>query len=213
MKKNQNETVTDTEVEKTQVEIENELLKSQLEEMKKMIQELSDNPKQQQYQQENNLYVDELQNQIPPNKMIPIISMRTGGLNLHGVNGKLIYLEDFGKTRSVAFEDLMHIHNSMPNVVEEGWFIIQNADAVKTMYLDDKYEKFVSKKILEDIINLPVDEITNTLKGLNESMRTTAVEIIIRGIAARENKFSDLNKIQAISDYIGQDINELAKSR
>ncbi len=197
---------------KTQVEIENELLKTQLEEMKKMIESLKVAPAPSVTVQSDSLFIDESQVAIPANKLVSTMNMRSGSLNLDA-NGKRILLRDFGSTQQISFEDLRAVYNTHPVIIEEGWLLIQNIEVVKALYLEDRYEKFVSKKFIEDIITLPANEIVTTLTNLTQSLRTTAIDIIIKGISEKNNKFSDLNKIQVISDYIGQDINELAKNR
>ncbi|OPH61722.1 hypothetical protein BC351_00325 [Paenibacillus ferrarius] len=203
-----------TVVTKSQVEIENEFLKTQLEEMKKMIESLkvATTTSETVNSQNGSLFIDESQIAIPSNKLIPVMSMVSGSLNLDA-NGKRILFRDFGTTQQISFEDLRAVYNTHPVIIEDGWLLIQNIDVVKALYLENKYENFVSKKFIEDIITLPADEIIKTLSNLTQSLRTTAIDIIIKGISERNNKFSDLNKIQVISDYIGQDINELAKNR
>lgn len=199
-------------VEKTPTEIENELLKSQLEEMKKLIELKKDSEKQESKTPSDSLFIDESQIAIPSNKLISVMNMASGSLNLDA-NGKRILLREFGTTQQISFEDLRAVYNTHPIIIEEGWLLIQSIEVVKALYLEERYENFKSKKFIEDIITLSAEEIIKTLDNLTPSLQTTAIDIIIKGLSEKNNKFSDLNKIQVISDFVGQDINELAKSR
>ncbi|OPH47618.1 hypothetical protein BC351_10535 [Paenibacillus ferrarius] len=201
-------------VTKSQAEIEVEELKVQLAEMQKLIESMASNQDQNtsKTKDTDGIFVSDIQDPIPSNKLIQIISMVSGGLNLEA-NGKKINIPDFGNTIQITFEDLRAAYNHTPKIIDDGWLLIQSEEAVKYMYLEEKYKKFVSKKFIENIINLPKDQIVETLKGLGTVAQKTSIDLIIKGLADKDDKYSDMNKLHVISEFIGQDINELAKNR
>lgn len=160
----------------------------------------------------NSIYydIDEELN-INPNKMVKIVSMVIGGLNLRGNNNIVMYFPKFGDSKKVPFEELRTIVMNHDDLARSGAFIITDPIAVKGLYLETEYEHILGQSKIEKIIDLPANEIISVLKSASKIQRDTILQKIIRGIPSGDNRYTDYNKIKAISDFVGQDITELVK--
>jgi hypothetical protein len=207
-------TIKDKSVEPKVEPTENEILRKELEDLRSMVKTMLENQTSKTSDKTtdvNDVYYDiEEELNINPNKMVKIVSMVIGGLNLRA-NNNTLYFPKFGDSAKVPFEELRTIVRNHDDLARSGAFVITDAIAVKGLYLEDEYEHILGVKKMEVIIDLPANEIVSVLKGASKIQRDTILQTIIRGIPSGDNRYTDYNKIKAISDYVGQDITELAK--
>jgi len=198
------------------VDTEKEKLKSELDELKQLVAQLLKD------KQESSANVSvatdpqEIEEDvaiIPPNKMINVTSLFYGGMTLTG-NNKRIRFERFGVTQPVSFEDLTHICSNHRNLAEEGAFFIHNKDAVKSLYLEDNYKKFINKQTIENFITLPEEQMRSMFKNTTKEIQETIVDLVIDGvkkyIKGEDSKYSNRNKVEIISELSGKNIYQLA---
>jgi len=195
---------------------ENKKLKQELEELKKMLQQLTSSQSLKTENEVVNKDEDELEIDdniaiIPPNKLINITSLFYGGMTLKASNNKPIRFETFGLTRPVTFEDLTYITGNHRNLAEEVAFFIHDKDARKALYLDKYYNNKISKKTIEDIISLDMNQIQEIYNSLTNILKETVVDIIIQGIKSGDRKYADRTKIDFISKLCGKNLYKIAQ--
>lgn len=195
----------------------NAKLQSELDELKAMMEQLMESQKTQPEvvtKPQDDMEIDDEVELIPPNKMMNLTSLFYGGMTLQGAN-KPIRFEHFGMTRPVSFEDLTFICNNHRSLAENGFFFIHNKDAIKALYLDDHYKRFVNKQTIENIITLPDQEITNIFNNVTNELKETIIDVVIAGVKQHiqtgdNMKYSNRNKIELLSSLSGKNIWKIA---
>jgi hypothetical protein len=190
---------------------QNSDLQKQLNEMKLMMEQFM-NPKVEKAVVKNNnsIFIDEEVLNVDPHKMVTIISLTNGGLNLKSPKG-IKYLRDFGATTRVTFEDLHAIVENHRDFASEGGFLIQDEASVKALYLTEEYSRLISKDRIEKFIDLPTKEIVSALSVLPKVLQETILQKVVKGISVGDSRYSDLNKIKVLNDFSGKDLQEIAK--
>lgn len=198
------------------IDVEKEQMKSEIDELKAMVAQLlktqQEKPKPSAKKESEDIFhnIEEELN-ISPHRSVRVVSMTIGGLSLKGANGKEpLQFRDFGVAKSVSFEDVRAFVDNHHELAVGGGFLIQDKSVVRALYLEEEYDRLLSKEKVENIIDLPAQEIVNTLKSAPKPLQDTIVQYIIRMIP-RDNRYSDYGKIKVISDYVGEDLMELAK--
>jgi hypothetical protein len=200
---NTNETVS--------LEEQNSILQQQLDEMKLMIEKLMKPETEKAVIKRNDsIFIDDTNINVDPHKMVTIMSLTNGGLNLKSPKGTK-YLRDFGSTTRVTFEDLHEIVENHREFASEGGFLIQDETAVKALYLSEEYSRLISKEKIEKFIDLPIKEIANSLKALPKTLQETILQKVVKGISVGDSRYSDLNKIKVLNDFTGQNLQEIAE--
>ncbi|MBW3020717.1 hypothetical protein KY334_05450 [Candidatus Woesearchaeota archaeon] len=200
---------------KSKVEIENEQLKSELSDLKKMMEKfLSQKSESSEVENkaEDNKSVFEDNIVMNPTQLINITSLFTGGMTLTGSHGKPIRLDRFGVTIPVTFEDLNHVCSNMRSFAEEGYFFIHSEKAIQLLYLQEKYKKIISAKEIENVITLPIEEIEKTYNNVAKNIKQSIIDIAVQGIVNNDPLYSDRNKIDVLSKLYGKDLNIVARN-
>lgn len=198
-------------IESIDLEEQNSLLQKQLDEMKSMIEKLMKPESEKEViKTSNNIFVDDDILNVDPHKMVTILSLTNGGLNLKSPKG-IKTLRDFGSTTRVTFEDLHTIVENHRELASEGGFLIQDEASVKSLYLTEEYSRLISKDRIEKFIDLPTKEIIPALSVLPKTLQETILEKVIKGINSGDSRYSDLNKIKVLNDFTGRDLQEIAK--
>lgn len=151
--------------------------------------------------------------EVSPTKLVTIMSMKNGGLNLRGTRPIPIYLRDFGSTTRVTFDELRTICDNHYGLARNGGFLIQDKQAVKALYLEDDYKKLekVNRKTVESFIDLPIDQLIPTLESLPAVIQETIIEKVVHSIFSGDNRYTDLNKLKVLNDYTGKDLMKIAQ--
>lgn len=190
---------------------QNSDLQIQLNEMKLMLEQFMNTKVEKTIEKNNNeIFVDDEAINVDPHKMVTIISLTNGGLNLKSPKG-IKYLRDFGATTRVTFEDLHAIVENHREFASEGGFLIQDELSVKALYLTEEYSRLISKERIEKFIDLPTKEIVSALRVLPKTLQETILQKVVRGISVGDSRYSDLNKIKVLNDFSGKDLQEIAK--
>jgi len=198
----------------TDIQNENEQLKTQLAKMQLMMEQLMESQKTVTTTpkvEESDPVLDENIIQIQPNQLINVTSLFQGGLNLMGAHGKPIRFNTFGQTMPITFEDINFICSNNRSFAEKGYFFIHSSTAIKLLYLQDYYEKIINAKTIESIINLSNDKIRDIYNSTTTAIQQTIIDIIIKGIQDNNEACRDRNKIEFISTLSGKDLEKIAK--
>ncbi|MBU7316140.1 hypothetical protein [Paenibacillus oleatilyticus] len=207
---------TNKEEPQTDLVTENEMLKTEISELRQMFQQFMETQKLQLQEKEmkveDSLTINDDVSIIPPNKLINITSLYSGGMTLRA-NNKPIRFDKFGITRPVTFEDLTYICSNHRNLAEEGCFFIHDQEAVKALYLSDYYKHFVNKTTIENLITLSHEKISDIFNNLTDTLKETVEDIIVNGIISNDSKYADRNKIDHISKLCGKNLYKLAQDQ
>jgi hypothetical protein len=183
---------------------ENELLKSQLDEMLKLINSLKDSQSVQASTSEIKLDMD---------SRISVTSITTGGVNLKtSTDGtaKIFRFEKLGQTLPILYVDLINCINLNRSFFEEGLLYINNPKVIEDNYLEEFYKRFLTLDKITNIMSFD----SETIKNMVVNTTTAIQETICLLVAEKINKGEsiDMNKVEVIGKNCNPivDIRELA---
>lgn len=141
-----------------------------------------------------------------PNKMVRILSLCRGSLNLsedEAGNGKVKFSK-YGEIKTVLYSSLINIVNYNRSFAEKGVFYILDKAAVYYLGLKDCYSHLVTNDVLDNICNYDDVDIIKII----DSTEKTQIDTMIKNLTDRLYSMEslDLNKIQTISQKVGVDI-------
>ena len=204
---------TTTETQTTQdntLQKENQELKSQLAEMKKMMESLMASQQKQSPSVEIQYDTEDIPD-IPMNKMVKVMSLFSGGLNLKTSNdstAQIFRFEYVGQVFSIIYSDLVKIIALQRNFFKDGYCMILDKNVVKAHYLEEDYNKFIDAKVINNILDYEIPKIKEIFSNTLPLIQQTIVDIVIQKI--NNNDYVDKNKVSALSEVYGRDIYELA---
>lgn len=142
---------------------------------------------------------------IPINKVIKVMSLYTGGLNLKtSDSGKIFRFNNFGDVQPIVYNDLLQIMAFQSRFLKDGYFMILDKDVVKLHNLEETYKKFLTKKQIENILEFEDEAIRNMLNNTSKSIKESVVTILANKINSNDNV--DKNKIHLIGEICDVDI-------
>lgn len=192
---------------------ENDKLKLEVEEIKKMLLNLTN---QQNKVSQVPIQKEEIfQNQefeIRPNKYIKVISLTHGMLVLSTEpmgQGKVFIFNKFGETKNIIYSELTEILHCNQSFAESGKFYIANKDVVFNHGLVEFYNNILNKEKIENILDYSQEQVVDLFKNSTDSQKETIVSLLADRII--KDQEVDLNKVNAISKVYGRDIIEMAE--
>ena len=195
----------------TNLEQENKNLRFELDELKQMILNLTQNQIQQNQQVQNTSntsitpIIDEEDNfEITPNKFIKVMSLNFGKLVLTTEargQGKTFIFNKFGDIRNIIYTDLSNIVHNHQSFAEKGRFYIFDKNFVRNHGLSEYYNKFLNKETIDNILNYNSDEIISLFKNTTDVQRDIIVNLLIKKIVDGEEV--DVTKVDIISRLAG----------
>lgn len=141
-----------------------------------------------------------------PNKMVRILSLCRGSLNLsedEAGNGKVKFSK-YGEIKTVLYSSLINIVNYNRSFAEKGIFYILDKAAVYYLGLKDCYSHLVTNEVLDSICNYDDVDIIKIIDTTEKTQIDTMVKNLTDRLYSGENL--DLNKIQIIGQKVGVDI-------
>lgn len=196
---------------KMTLEQENNLLKQQLAEILKSIDELKKTQTKTKNVEPKAVKEDE-DIEIKPNKYIRVMSLQFGRLNLSTEGfgrGRLFVFNHFGEVKNIIYSDLANIIHSHQKFAEEGRFYIMDKAVIRNHGLTEFYDKFMTKEMIEKILQYNKDELTEMFSNAPKSQQENIVNILIKKIKNKEDV--DLNKIDVLSRIYGENLYEKAQ--
>ena len=189
------------------LEQENSQLKSQLEEMQKMLLELKNNMAvketavvKEPIQEPVSEYID-----IPLNKVVKVMSLYFGGLNLKvSDNGKTFRFNNFGDMQPILYNDLIQIMNHQHRFCQEGYFMILDKDVIKAHALEDNYKKLLDAKQIQNILEYDDEKITELFTSTTQNIKESIISIVVAKINGDGNV--DKNKVHLLGELYGADL-------
>lgn len=200
------------------LEIENKELKNELDKIKEMLMNLTQN---QQITKdfvdssvENNNIIEEDESEIRPNKYIKVMSLNFGKLVLSTEGkgqGKVFVFNKFGETKNIIYSDLANLIHHQQSFAEEGRFYIFDKNVVRNHGLNEYYNKFMTKEMIEKILDNNREQLINLFTNTSEAQKETIVNILIKKIINKEDV--DINKVDIVSRIYGQNIYDVAREK
>lgn len=154
---------------------------------------------------------------IAPHTMINVTNLYFGELYLQGIDSKVIKFPAFGVTLPMTYADVAHAQSQARSFAEDGHFYIHNKKAVKTLYLEDAYKKFIQKDKLINIYKLSETQIRDMVLHTTDSIKDTIANMTIATIieddkkAYDKKKIKDNTKILLIGELLNIDLMKEAK--
>lgn len=157
-------------------------------------------------------YVDEIIPETPMGKIIRVMSLFNGGLNLKTSNdgSAIVYrFEGVGEMLPIMYSDLVRIISNQRKYFLNGSCMILDQNVVKAHSLEDIHKKMVDGNTIKNILTFDVDKIKQIFTGVIPGVQQTIVEVVVGTI--NKNEYYDKNKVDAISTIYGTDIFEIAR--
>jgi hypothetical protein len=202
------------------LEEENKKLKNELEEIKKMLLNLTQNQEQVLNAKNTNIIVENNNNdddedfEIRPNKYIKVMSLNFGKLVLTTEGkgrGKAFVFNKFGDVKNIVYSELANLIHHQQTFAEEGRFYIFDKNVVRNHGLIEYYNKFLTKEVIDNILEYNRDEIVDLFKNTTDAQREVIVNILIKKIVDGEDV--DIAKVDIISRLSGQNIYDIARDK
>jgi len=182
---------------------ENDALKAQIEELKKMMEHLST----QNENTDNRKGAKVDPEDVDMNARITITSITTGGVNLRtSLDGtaRFFRLEKLGQTIPIIYEHLINCINTDRWIFEDGLVYINDARAVREQYLEDAYNRFLTPEKIQNIMDFDILTIQEMISTTTPSIQETVSLLIANKINKGETV--DMNKVEAIGKACSPEI-------
>lgn len=196
---------------KAQLEMENAQLtntvsdmQSQLDEMKKLIENLANtqntvvantttnNVEVQQSEIED---YDEIV--IRPDRYIPVMSLASTRLILKAGKGKFYNFGEYGEVQNIIYSDIMEIVRNHRKLAMEGAFYILNEKVVSAQGLKANYDEILNKQALDELVNKSVDEFEPIFTKLSSSQKKAVINNVVKAVV--DNQDVSMNIINVIN--------------
>lgn len=194
---------------------ENIQLKNELEEIKKLLLNLNTNQQTQEIIRDQKSVVDDEEDfEITPNKYIKVMSLNFGKLVLTTEGrgqGKAFIFQKYGDVRNIMYTDLSNLYHHQQSFAEQGRFFIFDKKFIKNHGLTQYYNKFLTKEVVDNILNYQSDEIVNLFKNTTDAQKEIIVNLLIKKIV--NNETVDIAKVDILSRLWGQNIYDIARAK
>ncbi len=193
------------------LEKENKQLRSELDELKQMVLNLTQNQQIQNISQvestninTTNTITEEDDSDIRPNKYIKVMSLNFGKLVLSTESkgqGKVFVFNKFGDVRNIVYSELANLIHHQQSFAEQGRFYIFDKQVIKNHGLVEYYERFMTKEMIDNILNHNREEIVNLFNNTTKTQKDVIVNLLIKKIIDDEDV--DITKVDIISRLSG----------
>lgn len=138
-------------------------------------------------------------------------SVIQGSLFMEGLKTKILYTwVDYGDKTFVEYADLAAAVKVRSWFVFSPTFIVEDEDFIKEFpQLEKYYTENYSVMDLEEILNLPVDEMVAEVKALPKSALESLKVIAASSIT--DGSFDSVKKIKALDEILGTSLSVLAE--
>lgn len=191
---------------KAELEKENAEFASQLEEMRKMIEELQ-KQKSSAPASTTNVY-----NNVE-DPYISVISLCNNELNLstggYG-HGEVYTFTYFGQEQNIPASDLKKIVKNNRSFTTNGLFYIADKDFIASEHLKKAYEKIADLDKISSIMMADKEIFKSVFETITDAQKETVFDMLVHKVAKDEDV--DMNIVKICSDIMGKDINAIGNS-
>ncbi|MCK9198250.1 MAG: hypothetical protein M0P49_01465 [Bacilli bacterium] len=198
------------------LEKENKTLRSELDELKQMVLNLTQNQQITPVVESTNINsnTDEDDSDIRPNKYIKVMSLNFGKLVLSTESkgqGKVFVFNKFGDVKNIVYSELANLIHHQQSFAEQGRFYVFDKQVVKNHGLVEHYEKFMNKEMIDNILNHNREEIIALFNNTTKTQRDIIVNLLIKKIVNGEDV--DITKVDIISRLAEVNIYDIARDK
>jgi len=198
------------------LEKENKTLRSELDELKQMVLNLTQNQQITPVVESTNINsnTDEDDSDIRPNKYIKVMSLNFGKLVLSTKSkgqGKVFVFNKFGDVKNIVYSELANLIHHQQSFAEQGRFYVFDKQVVKNHGLVEYYEKFMDKEMIENILDHNREEIITLFNNTTKTQRDIIVNLLIKKIV--DGVDVDITKIDIISRLAEVNIYDIARDK
>jgi len=202
------------------LEQENKQLRSELDELKQMVLNLTQNQVNQQSiqniaeSQSFNTTIDEDDSDIRPNKYIKVMSLNFGKLVLSTESkgqGKVFVFNKFGDVKNIVYSELANLIHHQQSFAEQGRFYVFDKQVIKNHGLIEYYNKFMTKEMIDNILNHNREEIIALFNNTTKTQRDIIVNLLIKKIV--DGIDVDITKVDIISRLAEVNIYDIARDK
>lgn len=138
-------------------------------------------------------------------------SVVTGALYLEGAKTKMPYVwSNYGDETEVEYRDLVALVREQSGYIYNPFFIIDNEDFVAEFpQLEKFYSENYSVKELSDILELPINEMIESINRLPKTAVNTIKKIAASQVSV--GQIDSVRKIKALDELFGTDLNLISE--
>lgn len=193
--------------------IEINQLKEMIDELKKNIDELKEQKTNEIKRPKKEISEENDFIKINPDDYIKVMSLCPYTLNLSTEprgRGKTFSFQRFGQVKRILYSDLVFIMENHQNFLNDGYFVILNANIIRRHGLDEIYEHILTKENIEKILEGNQSDAVSLFKNANEQQQKLIVDLFIQKILDGEQV--DYNFLDRLSRIAGFSIVEKAET-
>ena len=143
-------------------------------------------------------------------KSIRVRSLFNGTLNLVYGDNRYVTFNKYGDENRVLYRDLIQIVNMNHKFAEEGYFEIEDVNAVHYLGMEYAYRNLVKYNDIESIFSYSDEKVKNLIQNASDYQKGLIANRIARQIV--DGKNVDYNKVNLINELCSVDINKRAAS-
>lgn len=149
---------------------------------------------------------------IAMNKLIKVVSLYTGVLNLKTSNqsdATVFTFNFFGYEQPIFYSDLIRCVNNQRRFFVDGFCMIQDEKFIRLHYLEKAYKSLLTKDEILNFIEMDKEFIESKYLIIPQQQKITVLEMVASKI--NTNEYIDKNKIDILANISKVDLNELAE--
>lgn len=180
---------------------------SEIEEMRKRLAELE------KALEDKKIPDDDSGREIQSDDYVTIMSLLPYTLTLSTKErgqGSVRKFSGFGETKRVLYKDLVEICENHRGFLESGYFIILDKDVIRTLGLDDIYDKILNREQIEKVLDTKTDAL-KLYESANQRQKQIIIEMLIKKLFEDPDSVN-LNIVDKISRESGVNIREKVES-
>lgn len=143
-------------------------------------------------------------------KSIRVRSLFNGTLNLIYGDKRFITFNKYGDEVRILYRDLIQIVNMNHKFAEEGYFEIEDVNAIYYLGMSYAYENIIKYNDIENICSYSDDKVENLIKNASDYQKSLVANRIAHQIVNGKNV--DYNKVNLINKLCSVDISKRAES-
>lgn len=132
--------------------------------------------------------------------LIPIMNYTTGQMVYEARNGQTWLFTEFGDTDEMELGELVTMKNSHARILNDGWLLILDDDAVEYLGLSKKYEGLLPPDQVEELFDLSDERIGEILDKISPAAKEVVFNKAKEFI--EKKKLNSLSTIQLIEDKL-----------
>lgn len=137
-------------------------------------------------------------------------SVTNGGLNINCKSGNVYEFTKYGDDCEIEYHDLATLVRKHSDHIFNPRFVIEDEDFISEFpQLQKVYEKLYTSDDIEDILNLPPEQMAEEIKSMPKSVYESLRSLIADKIA--NGSIDSVRKIRVLSEIYDSDFNLLSE--